>query len=95
MTMIVGQTVVGSVLCGLLQLYLFVLIGRIILSWIPSLPEPLLPVARFLSALTDPILTPLRNVLPPLRIGAGALDLSPLVVFFVISYVLRPLLCRL
>jgi YggT family protein len=95
MPLLIGQTAVGSALCAVLQIYLLVLIGRIILSWVPSLPEPLLPVARFLSAVTDPILLPLRRVIPPLRLGAAALDLSPLIVFFGISWVLMPILCRL
>jgi YggT family protein len=85
--------VILSLICTLLTFYLIILIGRIILSWVPSLPEPLLPVARFLSAVTDPLLLPLRNVLPPLRIGAGALDLSPLILFFAIN-ILQGILCR-
>lgn len=93
--LLLGQTAVGTVLCAVLQLYLLVLIGRIILSWVPSLPEPLLPAARFLAAVTDPVLLPLRNLVPPMRIGAAALDLSPLIVFFGIRYLLMPLLCRL
>lgn len=88
-------TIVGTTLCAVLQIYLVVLIARIILSWVPSLPEPLLPIARGLRAVTDPILTPLRNAIPPVRLGAAALDLSPLIVFFGISWILMPLLCRL
>jgi YggT family protein len=84
--------IIQSLVCAALLLYLLVLIGRIILSWVPSQPEPLLPVVRLLAKLTDPVLLPLRNVLPPLRIGAAALDLSPLVVYFGIS-ILRGLLC--
>jgi YggT family protein len=84
--------IIQSLVCAALLLYLLVLIGRIILSWVPSPPEPLLPVVRLLAKLTDPVLLPLRNVLPPLRIGAAALDLSPLVVYFGIS-ILRGLLC--
>ncbi len=84
--------IIGAVICQLLLLYLLVLIGRIILSWVPSPPEPLLPVVRLLAKLTDPVLVPLRNVLPPVRIGAAALDLSPLVVYFGIS-ILRGVLC--
>ncbi len=84
--------IIGTVICQLLLLYLLVLIGRIILSWVPSPPEPLLPVVRLLAKLTDPVLLPLRNVLPPVRIGAAALDLSPLVVYFGIS-ILRGVLC--
>ena len=82
-----------ELVCTLLTFYLVILIARILLSWVPSPPEPLLPVARFLSAVTDPLLLPLRNVLPPLRMGAAALDLSPLILFFAIN-ILQGLLCR-
>lgn len=70
-----------AILCLALQLYGFVLIARILLSWVPRPPEPLLPIARFLRAATDPILEPLRRVIPPVQIGAGAIDFSPIVAF--------------
>jgi YggT family protein len=79
-------------ICLLLQLYYVVLIVRIILSWVPSLPEPVEPLARVVRALTDPLLIPLRRMIPPVRIGPGALDLSPLVLFFGIS-ILTSLFC--
>jgi len=49
-------------------------------------------VAGFLYLVTDPVLGPLRRVLPPLRMGAMALDLSPIVAFFGIS-ILMGVLC--
>lgn len=79
-------------ICLALTIYWIILIVRIILSWVPSLPEPVLPLARAVSAVTDPVLTPLRGLLPPVRIGAGALDLSPLLLFFGIS-ILQRLIC--
>jgi YggT family protein len=79
--------------CLVLQVYYIILIVRIILSWVPSLPEPVQPLARGVRALTDPLLTPLRGIVPPVRIGAGALDLSPLILFFGII-LLQSLLCR-
>lgn len=82
-----------TVLCLALDIYWFILIVRIILSFVPTLPEPLLPVARVVRAATDPVLLPLRGVLPPVQIGAVALDLSPLLLFFGISIV-RQLLCN-
>lgn len=78
--------------CAFLQVYYLILLVRIILSWVPSLPEPVQPVARFVRGVTDPLLVPLRGVLPPLRIGMGALDLSPLILFFAII-LLQSLLC--
>lgn len=81
------------VLCLLLTIYYVILIVRIILSWVPSLPEPLLPLARGIRALTDPLLQPLRGTIPPVQMGTLALDLSPLILFFGVSIV-RSLLCR-
>lgn len=80
-------------ICRLFQIYYLILIARIILSWVPSLPEPVEPLARFVRAVTDPLLIPLRRVMPPVRVGPGALDLSPLVLFFGIS-ILSSLFCR-
>lgn len=92
---VLAQTAVGGLLVVLLQLYAFVLLARVLLSWVPQLPEPLLPLARGIAAITDPVLAPLRRVLPPLRIGAVALDLSVIVAFFVIRLLLIPLAARL
>lgn len=86
---------ISTVLCLAVTIYVWVLIARIVLSWIPSLPEPLVPVARALHAVTDPVLRPLRGKIPPLQVGGLALDLSPLIVFFAISFLLQPLVCRL
>jgi YggT family protein len=83
-----------QILCVALQIYFYVVLVRIILSWITQLPEPVLPLARGVRAVTDPVLTPLRNALPPLRVGAGAIDFSPIVLFLAIA-ILRGLLgCR-
>lgn len=80
-------------LCYALWIYYVVLLVRIILSWVPSLPEPVAPIARFVQALTDPVLAPLRGVVPPIRMGGVALDLSPILVFILIGFILIPLIC--
>jgi YggT family protein len=68
----------------LLNLYLLVLVGRAVLSWIPLSPgSALAPVASFLYAVTEPVLAPLRRVIPPM----GGFDLSFLVVFLFIQLV--------
>jgi YggT family protein len=84
---------VQEVLCLVLSIYYVILIVRIILSWVPSLPEPLMPIARGVRALTDPLLQPLRGTIPPVQMGTMALDLSPLILFFGVS-IIRSLLCR-
>jgi len=83
---------VQQVLCLVLTVYYVILIVRIILSWVPALPEPLLPLARGVRALTDPLLQPLRGTIPPVQMGTMALDLSPLILFFGVS-IIRGLLC--
>ena len=81
-----------QLLCLALDAYFVILLIRIILSWVPALPDPLLPAARFVRSLTDPLLLPLRGMLPPVQIGAMALDLSPIVLFIVVR-ILQGLLC--
>lgn len=64
-----------------LTLYLIAVIIRIVLSWIPiSYGSPAEGFAAFIHAITEPVLGPVRRLLPPVRLGAMALDLSPLVV---------------
>jgi YggT family protein len=85
---------IQTLICIALQIYWLILILRIIFSFIPQLPEPVLPIARGVNAVTDPLLTPLRNLLPPIRTGAIAFDLSPILLFVGIA-ILRGLLgCR-
>ncbi len=65
----------------LLQIYLLVLVGRAILSWFPVRSGTFLAqVNRVLWDLTEPVLRPVRRVVPP----AGMFDLSFIVVFFAI-----------
>lgn len=79
-------------LCYALTIYYIILIVRIILSWVPSLPEPVQPLARGVRALTDPLLIPLRGLLPPVRTGAMAFDLSPILLFIGIA-ILQGVIC--
>ena len=62
---------------------------RIILSWIPRIPYNrwLAAVIRFVTDVTDPYLNLFRRILPPVRMGPGALDLSPIVATFVLIIV--------
>ena len=61
----------------ILTLYLFILLVRILLTWIPNI-DHYNPIVRFLYDVTEPVLRPIRNALPPM----SGFDLSPLVVFF-------------
>ena len=74
-----------DLICLVLQLYSFVILARIIMSWVRV--EPGTPVASIYSVifnLTEPVLGPLRRAIPPVRIGMGAIDVSPIIVFVII-----------
>jgi YggT family protein len=82
-----------QVVCLLLNIYLIVVLIRIVMSWIPiRYGSPLEGVASLLYALTEPVLGPLRRALPPVRLGAMALDLSPIIVIFGIR-ILTAIIC--
>ena len=69
--------------------YLVLIFIRIIMSWIPRIPynPALSAVLKFVSDVTDPYLNLFRRFLPPVRLGPGALDLSPIVATFVLLIV--------
>ena len=80
-----------GLLIQLLNLYLIVIFARIILSWFPVSPgSPVASVASFLYAITEPVLGPIRRVLPSI----GMFDLSPIVVIFAVQLVLIPIIQR-
>ena len=61
----------------LIQLYIFAIFARIVLSWFPVTPGgPMAGIFSFLYTITEPVLGPVRRVIPPL----GAFDMSPIVV---------------
>jgi YggT family protein len=85
--------VIQLLICRLLQGYLIVMFARIILSWFPVEPgSGLASVYGFLYAITEPVLGPIRRVIPPLGAGGMGIDLSPIVVFFGIT-ILQSAIC--
>ena len=74
------------VLCYLVQGYSLVVLARIVLEWIPvSFDHPIARVRSGLRAATEPVLRPLRAILPPVRLGEVGLDLSPLVLLIALG----------
>jgi YggT family protein len=73
------------ILSTLLQVYIWLLIARLLLSWFPNPPDALRPVYAFLYTITEPVLRLVRPLVPPLRMGMTALDLSPIIVFVVLQ----------
>jgi YggT family protein len=84
---------VKGIIAWVLQAYVIVIFARVILSWFPITPgTPLASAARVLYALTEPVLGPIRRVLPPMRLGGMGLDLSPIIVLIGIQIVSSALL---
>ena len=84
---------IALLLCRLLQAYFLVLIGRVVLSWFPISPgSGMASVFSVLYAITEPVLGPIRRVLPPVGMGGMGLDLSPIIVFMLVI-VLQNALC--
>ncbi|MDP9396235.1 MAG: YggT family protein [Actinomycetota bacterium] len=85
------MTVVGSVLQFVLWMFLVMLIARLILDYVQMFSRSWRPqgviliVAEAVYTVTDPPLKALRRVLPPLRIGNIALDLSFLVLVVLVN----------
>jgi len=83
------------VLTYVLTIYLLVLIGRMIFSWIQMFARSWSPrgivllIAESIYTVTDPPLKFLRRYIPTLRIGTVAMDLSFMVLFIVILIAMR------
>ena len=73
----------------LVIVYLVLIFIRIIMTWIPRMPYNrwLDALLTFVKDVTDPYLNLFRRFIPPLRIGPGALDLSPIIATFVLLIV--------
>ena len=68
-------------LIQLLDIYSLIVFGSVIISWIQLPPDN--PVANFLHSMTEPLLAPVRQIMPDM----GGLDFSPLVLLFGIRLV--------
>jgi YggT family protein len=80
-----------------MDIYTYVILGRIILSWFQGsfYRYPILyNVFRFCYILTEPLMAPLRRIVPPVRVGMGYMDLSP-IILWVLLMVGRQLVGRL
>ena len=85
---------IRGVVIFVLEVYLWgVLFPRAILSWFPASPgSTLASINHVLYRLSEPVLAPVRRILPPVRAGAMAIDLSFIVVFLGIQLIVIPAL---
>lgn len=72
---------VANTLSTFLQIYVALMIIRVLLSWFPNI-NWYDPPFSILSQLTDPYLNLFRSIIPPL----GGIDFSPMIAFFVLQF---------
>ena len=64
-----------------IQFYSVVILARVLMSWVNI--DPYSPLARTIFNLTEPVLAPVRNLLPP----AAGLDFSPIIVLVLLQVI--------
>lgn len=77
-----------TILCALVTVFIIVLFLRVVLSWFPAPSGGAATFYRILLDLTEPVLAPLRRMIPPI----GMLDLS-VTVLLVFLFIVRGIVC--
>jgi YggT family protein len=87
--MAISRADVADYVDTLAIVYLVLIFIRILTSWIPRMPynRYLAAFLQFVSDVTDPYLNLFRRFIPMVRMGPGALDLSPIVATIVLIIV--------
>jgi YggT family protein len=78
----------ASIVNILLTIMYWLVLIRALISWVN--PDPFNPIVQFLMRTTEPLLEPIRRMLPPMGI-----DISPIIVFFIIIFLQRFLVSSL
>jgi YggT family protein len=71
----------------LLNVYIIIILIRVILSWVR--PNPYNPFVQVIYKLTEPVLAPIRRIVPPI---GGTIDISPIILFFIIYIIMSILI---
>ncbi len=72
---------VARVLDIILDIYMWVIIIRALISWVN--PDPYNPIVQILTRMTEPVLRPIRKLVPPYKMG---IDLSPVIAILIIIF---------
>ena len=72
---------IAKVLDIVLEMYMWVIIIRALISWVN--PDPYNPIVQVLTRLTEPVLRPIRKLVPPYKVG---IDFSPMIAVLVIIF---------
>ena len=80
-----GTSPISQIINGLSTLLIIAIIARSLLSWFNL--DPRSPLIQALNAVTEPILDPIRRIMPRL----GMIDFSPLVAILLLSFISQAL----
>ena len=75
---------VAEVLRWVLNIFMYIVIARAVLSWVS--PDPYNPIVRFINKVTEPVLYQIRKRIP---VNFGGIDFSPIIVFLAIIFLQR------
>ena len=75
-------TAIATILYYALNIYMWIIIGRAIISWVN--PDPYNTIVRFLYAVTEPVLYNIRRRLP---VYFGGFDFSPIIVILAVIFI--------
>jgi YggT family protein len=75
---------ISEIIKLVLTVYNILLVIRVFASWVSA--NPYNPIVRIVYVLTEPVLKPIRRIIPPIPLGAVYIDLSPIVLFLIIHF---------
>jgi YggT family protein len=81
----IGESYASQIICLTAFVLTLAIFARAILSWFNL--DPRSPLIQALASLTDPIIEPIRRIMPRL----GMIDLSPLVAIILLNFISRGL----
>ncbi|MEZ5066921.1 MAG: YggT family protein [bacterium] len=79
---------IAQLVSTLAQLYVFILIGRVICSWVNA--DPYNPIVRFIYQATDPFLERIQRIVPPI----AGLDFSPFIAILIVQILIQGFLAN-
>lgn len=89
MSLAITRVDVASYVSALVWIYSILILIRILLTWVPNMPEnqALRAVVGFVEDVTEPYLALFRRLIPPLRTGPGLIDVSPIIALIALTLV--------
>lgn len=81
---------IAQILNFVLEIYMWIIIIAAVVSWVS--PDPYNPIVRFLYAVTEPVLRPIRRLI---GFRLGPVDISPMIVIVVIIFIQKFLIMSL